>query len=460
MKSNVLMYFENKDTKEVVQLLLESKFNVKTFVAPNEQNALEVLRKNPTITLFLCNNTTSADKIISDIMSRGSKVVSIVCTHDHPKNIRLNARSKSVHYIPANGWVEHITTFASKYLKKKEALPYQDSSSEYWDSDFCRIQVEILPKVAPLNVDIYIKLSEQKLLKIFRKGDVFDLNDLDRYLNQKKIHFFYIKNSDVGEFLDHLALHIELVIKEGNVKLPIARSSAFQTAAGANEALQEIIKSIGPSSHVQELIESNVKLAIKSIGAHPKLRDYLNILSQDKTKYISEHSFMVGQIACVIASMMEWNSDATFTKLSLAAFFHDLVLRNPELAAIDNLTDLEKYKRQFTDAEIKSYKLHPIASAELIQMMKDIPQDVENIVLQHHERPDGTGFPRGLTNSQILPLSAIFIVAHDITQYAITHGKRYDLSSYIATAKEKFNQGNFRKTLRVLEEVEIKRTKK
>ncbi len=460
MKSNVLLYFDNKDTKEVVQLLLESKYEVKTYEASSELNALEVLKKNPTITMFVCSNVASTDKIVADMQSRGAPVPALICTHDHPKNIRLHAGSKNVHYIPANGWVEHITTFSNKYLTKKQLLPFNDESEEYWDADFCRINVKTLPKIAPLNVDIYIKLSEKKLLKIFQAGDVFDQNDLDKYMLRKNVYFFYIRNSDVGELLNRLSSHIQKLIDKSESKIPITKSNAFKSAVAANELLQEIVSTIGPSAQVKSVIQENIKLTIQSLRQHPKIRDYLNIISSEKTKYIPEHSQMVGQIACLLASMMEWNSEATFHKLTLAAFIHDIVLRNPELAAIESLLELETYKRNFSELEIKDYKLHPIRSAELVQELSDVPQDIEMIVLQHHEKPDGSGFPRGLTHNQIAPLSAIFIIAHDLTHYTITHGNKFDLGIYIDSVREKYNYNNFRKVIKVLEDIEIKRKKK
>jgi len=43
------------------------------------------------------------------------------------------------------------------------------------------------------------------------------------------------------------------------------------------------------------------------------------------------------------------------------------------------------------------------------------------MLLQQKELPDGSGYPHGLSASQIAPLSALFIVSHYFVDYVIDH---------------------------------------
>ena len=65
-----------------------------------------------------------------------------------------------------------------------------------------------------------------------------------------------------------------------------------------------------------------------------------------------------------------------------------------------------------TPEEFEEYKQHPIYSADLIARKK-IPASsiVMNAILQHHERPDGSGFPNGETSDQIHELSRLCAIA-------------------------------------------------
>src|SRR6185312_15892576 len=102
-----------------------------------------------------------------------------------------------------------------------------------------------------------------------------------------------------------------------------------------------------------------------------------------------------GYIACAIATQMDWASDSTFQKLTLAAFLHDITLSNHELAQCDTVQEAID-KKTFTEAEIAGFRVHPAKGAEIARQFQEVPPDVDVIILQHHERPDGSGFPRGI----------------------------------------------------------------
>ena len=69
-------------------------------------------------------------------------------------------------------------------------------------------------------------------------------------------------------------------------------------------------------------------------------------------------------------------------------------------------------------------------------LVKDIPflADAAEIVLTHHERYDGSGYPRGLRAVEILPGARIFGVADTLD--AITSDRPYRRASSFETARE------------------------
>ncbi|MBC7397838.1 MAG: hypothetical protein H7333_10390 [Bdellovibrionales bacterium] len=63
--------------------------------------------------------------------------------------------------------------------------------------------------------------------------------------------------------------------------------------------------------------------------------------------------------------------------------------------------------------------------------MKDIDPEVAVILVQHHERPDGSGFPGQLTNAQIHPLAAVFIVAEHLISFRTLISTDIHMSHFI-----------------------------
>jgi HD-GYP domain-containing protein (c-di-GMP phosphodiesterase class II) len=66
-----------------------------------------------------------------------------------------------------------------------------------------------------------------------------------------------------------------------------------------------------------------------------------------------------------------------------------------------------------TRAEKSLFELHPLYGKEMLDQLLHIPRGVANIVAQHHECINGTGYPRRLTDEQILPLAKILRVVDD-----------------------------------------------
>ncbi len=56
-------------------------------------------------------------------------------------------------------------------------------------------------------------------------------------------------------------------------------------------------------------------------------------------------------------------------------------------------------------------RLHATLGHELLQTMPELPDDVLDIVLHHHEYLDGTGYPHGLKGDQISDLSRLITIA-------------------------------------------------
>ncbi|MDF2700364.1 MAG: phosphohydrolase [Haloplasmataceae bacterium] len=110
-----------------------------------------------------------------------------------------------------------------------------------------------------------------------------------------------------------------------------------------------------------------------------------------KDQYTYEHCKRVENMAIKIAKEMHLDRDR-ITRLAVAAIFHDL-------GKININDDILLKPDKLTPEEFRDVKMHPINSAKYVKKIKYV--DVSGIVLQHHERVDGSGYPRGLTGNQI-----------------------------------------------------------
>ncbi len=240
--------------------------------------------------------------------------------------------------------------------------------------------------------------------------------------------------------------------KDRKAKLEaLSREVASDLTQSLEKAI-EMSSKVGFTSEVQEITKANVLQTIALVKRAPRLSEILDNVRREKGKYISTHSMMLAHVACALATQMDWTNDMTYQKLTLAAFLHDSHIHNQELAQVQGIKELEAKNQLFSTDELRIYKEHPILAAEVARKFTEVPPDVDIIIFQHHERPDGTGFPRGLTHSRISPLSAVFIVAHDFVRFILEKEivgtlNANAIDEFIRTHSPKYPLGNFRKVL-------------
>ena len=91
--------------------------------------------------------------------------------------------------------------------------------------------------------------------------------------------------------------------------------------------------------------------------------------------------------------------------LCQGALFHDI-----GKSKIDRKVLVKE--RMLTKAEIDFIQMHPRYGVDILSYSKNFPKLALIIVYQHHECSDGTGYPKGITASQIHPLSKLVSLAN------------------------------------------------
>jgi HD-GYP domain-containing protein (c-di-GMP phosphodiesterase class II) len=324
------------------------------------------------------------------------------------------------------------------------------------DGDYSRINTNLLLRVSPLKAPVYIRLSSTKYVKLFQEGDVFDTADLEKYLHTKKVDYFFLQNGEVAEFVSKLKDDLFKIIEAAAGSGPKLAKVQGEIGESVHETVKELIGNLGVTPEVQEVVRASVDMAVKAMGRSPRLAGLLTRLKADRKNYISSHSMMLGEISCAIAAAAGWHSEQTFYKLNLASFLHDITLKNNDLATVQTLEELTSRKLEFTDEELREFREHPSKAAELARQFTEVPPDVDVIIAQHHERPDGSGFPRGLTHSSISPLGAAFLVGHDLLLYILARGDSgWTVQGFLESVEGRYVGNNFRKIIKVMQDLKI-----
>jgi putative nucleotidyltransferase with HDIG domain len=127
--------------------------------------------------------------------------------------------------------------------------------------------------------------------------------------------------------------------------------------------------------------------------------------------YTAAHQRWVTQLACVIASEMDLANEQ-IEGLRMAGLVHDIGKMNVP-------TEFLVKPGQLTEIEYEAIKVHPQSGYDIVRQIP-FPWPVAQLVLQHHERMDGSGYPQGISNTEILLEARILAVA-DVVEAMASH---------------------------------------
>ncbi|MGZ3652386.1 MAG: HD-GYP domain-containing protein [Bdellovibrionota bacterium] len=442
----LLLVADNKDVKELLTFQITTRFEIGVKECGSARDAVEMLKAGTAVCDLLVAPYNGPNSVLVKFLRERKEALPVLFFYD-PMVVKPDAESLAG--LEVIGTVENAK-LVDGVLEAVQSFLHMMEAGLSGASEFCPIRTNLLIRVSPLKSDIYIRLSEKKYVKLFRPGDEFDANDLERYYQSKHVEYMYLRRKDSAEFIKKFRAELEELLQRDDLH----QEEAIVATEMAQDAIHELVHVVGFTEEVQELAKKNVEVTLKAIGANPRLADLIGKITREGN-YISQHSTLLAHVACCVAKEMEWGSEATFSKLVLAAYMHDISLKNPEIAKINTLRELESKKAAFPADEVKDYHLHPAKSADVVRSFTEVPADVDIIVQQHHERPNGSGFPRGLLFNYISPLSSLFIVAHELSQEILFKGGAFTLARFLEDKKPHFNQGNFKKVFAALEKVKL-----
>ncbi|MBA3037256.1 MAG: PAS domain S-box protein [Desulfobacterium sp.] len=157
----------------------------------------------------------------------------------------------------------------------------------------------------------------------------------------------------------------------------------------------------------EELKQTTEKLRTGLIGT-------INVISltiETRDPYTSGHQKRVSKLARLIAQEIGLPND-TVENIRMAGVVHDI-------GKMSVPSEILSKPSRLTDIEMRLIKTHPASGYEIL---KDacLPYPIAEIVLQHHERIDGSGYPNCLEGEQIL-LEAKIISVADVVEAISSH---------------------------------------
>jgi len=249
--------------------------------------------------------------------------------------------------------------------------------------------------IPPDSQDAFYSFLEKVFVTKSLQSCVICLRKNDGSLCFSKLDGVYVNNSGSSEPIPLCRVAVlpcQANTAAENDKI-IEKSTVFQD--------QKIEPPMVVGSGIQAMTEKvqHAKLdlqdSLKTTARMVEMRDYYSVGHQQK----------VSKLAIALARELGLTEDQT-RSIGIAALVHDI-------GKINTPAEILNRKGNLADRELQQIRDHVRSGHDILKTM-GFPPSIANIVLQHHERLDGSGYPFGLKGDDILLESRILAVADSI----------------------------------------------
>ena len=207
-----------------------------------------------------------------------------------------------------------------------------------------------------------------------------------RQLDNFQVVSVWVETTDVDNY--EMSIVQELVSAAARMKLANTIESAFYSRDGI-------------AAHLPQLQDQVSNIAADII----KRKDALIYIADIgyKCDYLFLHSVNVGLFSMVLGVAMKLPFEE-ICQLGMGGFLHDFGKTRIAKEILDKQGPLSL-------EEFHTVKEHASFGYNILKAEAEIDHRIMLMALQHHERPDGKGYPWGLTDNKIHPLAKIVAVA-------------------------------------------------
>ncbi len=206
--------------------------------------------------------------------------------------------------------------------------------------------------------------------------------------------------------------------KTNEIVINVSSALRRQQLEAENRARQEDLEQqvVSRTREIQEALTGTIKAVAQTL--------------ESRDPYTAGHQRRVAELACALARELEC-TQVQIKGLYLAGLIHDI-------GKISVPAEILSKPTRLTDNEFRLIKTHPRAGYDILKDIR-FPWPIADIVLQHHERMDGSGYPQGLKGEEILPEAGILAVA-DVVEAMSSH-RPYRAGLGIDRALEEIENG-------------------
>lgn len=254
--------------------------------------------------------------------------------------------------------------------------------------------------------DLFVQVGVGKMVKVAHKGAKIETDRIER-LGEKSVETLFVVQGDFSEVVEGLANSAKLLSVSSGLSNEQVLENYVQVAEAVLTELTRLPltkESLTRASQVATEISDRLQ---QTDDLAKGLRMIFNL-----SENFSRHTIGVVVMANWLASQLGWTSNRILHPMTMGAMLHDIGKRELPVHLID------KERILLTPQEVVLYETHPTRGVMMLKGFEQISPETLRIISEHHEIPNGQGFPHNLRGERMLPLSRVVsfadVLAHEV----------------------------------------------
>ncbi len=190
---------------------------------------------------------------------------------------------------------------------------------------------------------------------------------------------------------------LQAVAQSRRETAPVAMGDELERAAQICRQSKKAVVSMFKEARMGKTVDAAGAQRLVDEISDSVARNASALISLARLKNADDYTYMhsVAVCAMMIALARQLNLDAAQTRSAgIAGLLHDLGKARMPMEVLNKPGKL-------TDAEFGIMKSHPVEGHKMLMAVGDVDPIALDVCLHHHEKTDGSGYPKGLKDSEI-----------------------------------------------------------
>jgi hypothetical protein len=321
------------------------------------------------------------------------------------------------------------------------------NSEEHKGVKLYRVKAAYFLNAIKAEGDVFVKLKTGKFIKLIKAGDEVHKETIQNIIKKGQQYLY----QDATAYENFVGTKLSS-LKKGLTVKDLDDSKKIQLQLASIKEVQSAVRMMGISEVSIQLTDEVVESVEDVIKGKKALQTLVRNMLKFKSTFFTRSSIL-NYLLGGLASKIGWDTKSSLKKLIFASVFCDYAFNEEQedLAVILSLQS--EVGEALSSYEKKIIEKHPEIAAVHLEATQSMLLDETLIIRQHHEKPDGTGFPKGLTSKNIAPMSCAFILCYDFVQTLVENCKtpeEIDCQKIFDILGDDYKTGNFEKPYHAL----------